>query len=290
MRGKGSIPGELLEAVRILEARPVRQPGEASEVDMSLYDKKKALIERLLLREWEKMVPFPAGESKSKHSEAYQWLFQNRPDLFEPQSIPGNSTRQRLDANKQLERRDQEAHRLLDDWLRAWIDRGKSAALLMFARQDIENAIKKWWHHPKRFIWPLYPGTSAVTMHAERKVTAEFLACRAMWTILTHPNGERFNRCEKCGRIYYALSDRAYKRFCDRSCGGLNSLKPYKVNPEGQKLEVARKLLQQAKGVNWKAWVASQQEATYVGITSHWLSRRINEEKLMLPETLKGVR
>jgi hypothetical protein len=160
----------------------------------------------------------------------------------------------------------------------------------MRSRPDIEDAIKKWWQHPKKFVWPLYSGTQAPSLHADRKLTAEFLACRAMWTILTHPNGDRFNRCEKCDRIYYALSGRQDKRFCSRPCGGDNSLKPYKVNSEGQKLEAARKLLQQASGVNWKAWIASQQEAKDAEITSHWLSRRINEGKLMLPEGFKGVR
>jgi hypothetical protein len=72
----------------------MRYLGDGSEVDTTSYERKKATIERLILLQWEKMVPFPASEARTKHAEAYQSVFRSRPDLFAPQSIPGKRNRQ----------------------------------------------------------------------------------------------------------------------------------------------------------------------------------------------------
>jgi len=297
MRGRGSIPRELQEAVSILEGQiPSDAPWPISAADQ--YMSRKARREELILKELEKAVPFSASETISRYSEAIQQVeaearMRERSLLPEPASMEPRKTPELFMATtgepdrRTDKRRYKEAHRLLHEWMREWMRCGQSTALLMHHRPDIEDAFARWWTQPKKFRWSVIPTGNAPEVLS--RPSAKGIACRAFWAVLCHPLRTRFAICRSCDRIYFAISGRKTRLYCGRpQCGSRNSEKPYMAKLEQEKLEVTRGLLELNKDPDWRKWLLKQREAKNAGITGHWITRRIREGKLTLPAELKG--
>jgi predicted RNA-binding Zn ribbon-like protein len=294
MRGRGSIPTELRGVESILNGeRLIGSPGSISaDSDTEAWAARTTLRDRLILRLMATMVPIAAGEFKERYSDAVAKVRRESPKLFTSSGLPVKKPGKRKYDNQADQRRREKAAGRLREWIEAWITHGKSTALLMRARPDIESALQKWWEAPKRFEWPVFPEQQGIGMLDARRPSAEAIACKAFWTVITHPAGTRFTICKSCGLIFYA--SRLGKRprlYCPNpGCGSRNSVKPYMVKAEEQKLEAARQLLSLAKDKpNWKSWVLAQPAALDAEITSHWLTRRINSKMLSLPDTLESA-
>ncbi len=81
-----------------------------------------------------------------------------------------------------------------------------------------------------------------------------------------------------------ARMDTANRRYCEICrAHNNNKVKPYRAEPEKEKLRVAQRLLDGTGGEGWKLRVLTAPEARRSEITSHWLTRRINEGKLIPP-------
>lgn len=295
MRGRGSIPTELREVESILNGeRLFSSPGSiGADLDTEAWVRKTTLRERLILRRMLTRVPIAAEEFKARYTEAVAEVRRESPKLFTSSELPSKKPRKRKYDTRANQRRSEKAADRLREWIEAWIAHGKSAALLMRARPDIEGALRKWWEARKRFEWPVFPEQRGVGMFDARRPSAEAIACKAFWTVITHAAGTRFTICKSCGLIFYAA--RLGKRprlYCpDPACGSRNSVKPYMVRAEERKLEVARELLSQAKDkTNWKSWVLAQPAAVAAEITGHWLTRRIDSKKLSLPDWLEDAK
>lgn len=281
MKGKGSIPEGLWEAIGILAGQvpsDYRHPSETAD-----FERKRATMQRLIHKSMAKGIPFAPSETQTRFLAAVREVQRERPELFRQQIEPATKEALRSDG-----RLFQQARLLLDGWMRDWIRCGQSPGLLMSVRPDIEKAIRKWWERRKRFQWATLP-QERTEMIMDVRITAETIACRAFWNVINHPNRSRFRVCDSCGQVFYARRESEDRRYCS-ACrkSNVNSLKPYKIEPEEEKLEIARGLLERASGPNWKRTLLNQQETKQAGITGHWLTRRIREGKLALPGGLKG--
>lgn len=299
MKGKGSIPAELQEAVGILRGKVLPEAAWLGDSTWGQqHNRKQDTIARLILKAMAERVPLAKEQVASAYISAYETVRSKCPELFQSPPVVGNVSRNRKAESERVLRRCANARQLLDGWLREWMRCGYSAALLMAANPDIEEALQRWWKRPVRFRWglssariPSMPDAIpvAIEVHPAIRPSAEATACRALWTILNHPMRTRFKLCENCERIYFASTGREKMRFCSRACSSRNSRKPYMAEPEQAKLEVAHRLLARASGKDWKRWLLGQPEALKAGITGNWLTRRINEGKLSLPDRLESV-
>jgi hypothetical protein len=292
MQGKGSIPPELQEVLAVLRGETLlERPWLESSAWGGKYSRKQATIERLLLKEMTAHGPLAKEEFKPRYLAVYDALRRQRPELFQTPKLETRHYEKAVSRRyeKAVSRRYKKARQLLDEWLREWLRWGQSTALFMHKNPAIEKAIKRGWKRPIRFRWGALPDGIPLEILPAVRPSAEATACRELLIVLAHPMRTRFNVCKSCNQIFYAISNRRDRRFCSRSCSARNSLKPYMVQPEQAKLEVARRLLERAPGENWKRWLLDQPESVGAEITGTWLTRRINKGKLTLPKGLEST-
>lgn len=305
MKGKDSIPPELKVVLSVLGGEvPPDVPWPESHPFAKEYGRKAATRERLILSKMAAHLPFSSEQAIERYSDAHKQVSRERPELFRVGTVPpkvqaalngGDSAKafrimergRRKAEPPALRRRYQKAAEILTAWMQAWFHCGKSPALLMHCHPEIEAALRRWWGAPKKFDWSMMPNGQRPSVWQAVRPSAESVACSAMWIVLTHLDGARFQLCVKCGAIYLPRTRRNLSRFCSRKCSGANALKPCMAGPERRKLEVAAELIGRAPADEWKQWVVAQTKAIELEMSLNWLTRRVKNGVLSEPGRVK---